>query len=235
VQVSGKVKKTGQPLRFTVEPLPADVPARFLKPPEATVEAVHVTAYLAFDLSGSMSGDPLQEAKKAARGFLKNTDLTHCSLGVIAFADSVKVKLQACQNSRKIERAIDSLEIGEVGSCNDAHPFDIVHSLLAKADEPKFVITLADGVWGCRREAVRGAQACCAAGIQSIAIGFGGADEKFLKAIACSEEATFFTSLGGLVETFSTIAQVLTESQGGHAAPAAPGKGRSSFLGLLRR
>lgn len=236
VQVAGKVQKTGQPLRFTVEPLPADVPARFLKPPEETAEAVHVTAYLAFDLSGSMSGDPLEEAKKASRGFLKNTDLTHCSLGIIAFADSVNVKLRACQNGRDIERAIDSLTIGEVGGGNDAHPFDTVRSLLAKADEPKFVITLADGVWACQPEAIRGAQACCAAGIQSIAIGFGGADQEFLKDIACSDEASFFTSLGGLVETFTNIAQVLTQSQGGLAAPAMPaGKERSSFLGFLRR
>ena len=236
VQVAGKVKQTGQSLRLTVEPLPEDVPARFLKPPEETAEPVHVTAYLAFDLSGSMTGEPLAEAKKAARGFLKNTNLAHCSLGIIAFADSVKVKLKACQNGRDVERAIDSLSIGEAGGCNEAHPFDTVLSLLAQADEPKFVITLADGVWSCQPAAIRSAQACCAAGIQSIAIGFGGADEKFLKAIACSDEASFFTSLGGLVETFTNIAQVLSQTQGGLAAPAsAAGKGRSSFLGLLRR
>ncbi|HYX25537.1 MAG TPA: Hsp70 family protein [Thermoanaerobaculia bacterium] len=236
VQVAGKVKQTGQSLRLTVEPLPEDVPARFLKPPEETAEPVHVTAYLAFDLSGSMTGEPLAEAKKAARGFLKNTNLAHCSLGIIAFADSVKVKLKACQNGRDVERAIDSLSIGEAGGCNEAHPFDTVLSLLAQADEPKFVITLADGVWSCQPAAIRSAQACCAAGIQSIAIGFGGADEKFLKAIACSDEASFFTSLGGLVETFTNIAQVLSQTQGGLAASAsAAGKGPSSFLGLLRR
>lgn len=236
VQITGKVQQTGQPLRLTVEPLPTDVPSRFLKPPEEKAEVVHVTAYLAFDLSGSMSGEPLEEAKKAARGFLKNTDLAHCSLGIIAFADSVKVKLEACQNGREIERAINSLTIGEVGGGNDAHPFDTVLSVLDRADEPKFVITLADGVWSCQPEAIRSARACCAKGIQSIAIGFGGADEKFLKAIACSDEASFFTSLGGLVETFTNIAQVLTQSQGGLVAlETVPGKTRSSFLGFLRR
>lgn len=236
VQVSGKLKHTGQPLRLTVEPLPADVPARFLLPPEETAEAVHVTAYLAFDLSGSMSGEPLEEAKKAARGFLENTDLTHCSLGIIAFADSVDVKLEACQNGRKIERAIAELEIGETGYGNGAHPFDAVRRLLARADEPKFVITLADGVWSCQPEAILSAKACCGEGIQSIAIGFGGADREFLKAIASSDESSFFTSLGGLVETFTNIAQVLTQSQGGLAGAESPGaKGRLSFLGALRR
>jgi len=233
VQVAGRVRQTGQALRLTVEPLPPDVPARFLKPPEETSEAVHVTAYLAFDLSGSMSGRPLAEAQKAARGFLRHTDLTHCSLGIIAFADSVNVKQEATQNARKIERAIDQLTIGEAGNGNSAHPFDKVRSLLSQAEEPKFIITLADGVWSCQKAAIQSARACCSEGIQSIAIGFGEADRKFLQAIACSDEASFFTSLNGLVETFTNIAQVLTESQGGQTVT--PGQGRSSFLGLLRR
>ncbi len=236
VQVTGRVRPSGKVLRLTVEPLPPDVPARFLKKPEETVGAVHVTAYLAFDLSPSMGRDnctPLREAQKAARSFLHNTDLTHSSLGIIAFADSVRVKLEASQNARKIQRAIDQLTIGEVGHTNDAHPFDKVHSLLAKVEDPRFVITLADGVWAkpCQAAAIQSARACCKEGIQSIAIGFGEADRKFLQAIACSDEASFFTSLGGLVETFTNIAQVLTESQGGSIA-----SGRSSsFLGLFRR
>ncbi|HSK76729.1 MAG TPA: Hsp70 family protein [Thermoanaerobaculia bacterium] len=235
VQVTGRVRPGGQELKITVEPLPPDVPARFLKKPEETVETVHVTAYLAFDLSGSMKGDPLSEAKKAARSFLRNTDLNHCSLGIIAFADEVHVKQEATQNAGAIERAIDRLTIGEAGYCNSAHPFDTVRSLLARADEPKFIITLADGVWGCQKEAIHSAHACREAGIESIAIGFGGADEKFLKAIASSDETSFFTSLGGLVETFTNIAQVLSASQGGRAQAAAPGAGKLSFLGLLRR
>jgi len=235
VQVTGRVRPDGKELRLTVEPLPPDVPARFLKAPEETAEAVHVTAYLAFDLSGSMTGRPLAEAQKAAREFLRNTDLTHCSLGIIAFADSIDVKQESTQNARKIERAIDCLSIGETGFGNSGHPFDKVRSLLAKVDEPKFIITLADGVWGCQKAAIRSAQACREAGIESIAVGFGEADEKFLKAIASSDEASFFTSLGGLVETFTNIAQVLTESQGGRVQPTTPGAPKLSFLGLLRR
>ncbi len=235
VRVDGRVRATGQPLRLTVEPLPADVPDRFLKRPEETVEAVHVTAYLAFDLSGSMSGAPLCEAQKAAKSFLRSTDLSHSSVGIIAFADSVEVKLEASQNGRKIERAIDGLSIGEVGYGNGAEPFSEVRRLLASVDEPKFAITLADGVWFDQPEAVRQAKACHADGIDSIAIGFGDADRDFLRDIASSDEASFFTTMGGLVETFTNIAQVLTESQGGTALAApSTGERRRSLLGLLR-
>lgn len=232
VKVTGRVQ--GKALRLTVEPLPPDVPERFLKPPEETAEPVHVTAYLAFDLSGSMTGAPLAEAKKAAKSFLSNTNLDHCSLGIIAFADEVKVKLEASQDEREIQRAIDSLSIGEAGGGNSAHPFDRVRALLARIDEPKFVITLADGVWSCQPEAIRNAKSCHGEGIESIAIGFGSADQKFLKAIASSDEASFFTSMGGLVETFTNIAQVLRDGAGA-APPKAQGGGRFSFLGLARR
>lgn len=240
VQVAARVRATGEYLRVTVEPLPPDVPDRFLKPPEETVETVHVTAYLAFDLSGSMRGKPLREAQKAAKSFLRNTDLSHCSLGIIAFADSVAVKLKASQNGRKIQRAIDRLTIGEVGGCNAADPFAEVRLLLARVDEPKFVITLADGVWSNQRRAIRRARACRAEGIESIAIGFGGADRAFLRKIASSDEASFFTSMGRLVDTFTNIAQVLTESQGGAAlatsgaAGGPPAERRRSLLSLLR-
>jgi molecular chaperone DnaK len=237
VDVGGRVRATGQALQLTVEPLPPDVPDRFLRPPEESVEAVHVTAYLAFDLSGSMGGEPLREAQRAARSFLHNTDLSHCSLGIIAFADSVKVKLRASQNARAIESAISALKIGEVGGTNLADPFEEARRLLAGVDGPRFIITLADGVWADQPRAVRQAQACHADGIESIAIGFGSADRAFLAAIASCQEASFFTSLSGLVETLTNIAQVLTESQGGaslSASSAAAGAGgRRSLLSTL--
>jgi molecular chaperone DnaK (HSP70)/uncharacterized protein YegL len=215
VQVTGRASRTGQPLRVTVEPLPPDVPDRFLRPPQLNQVPEHLTAYLAFDLSGSMSGSPLSEAKKAAIGFLDNTDLTHCSLGIIGFSDQVKVKLAACQNARQIQAAIGGLTVGETGGCNGADPFDEVQSRLGGLEGRRIAVVLADGVWNDQRRAVKRAKACHAQGIDVIAIGFGGADRQFLRDIASSDEASFFTTLNGLVETFSTIAQEITQSGGG--------------------
>jgi len=215
VHVAGRVRGSDSPLPLTVEPLPDDVPERFLEPPGTVEESAHVTAYLAFDLSGSMSGDPLAEAKRAAHGFVANTDLAHCSVGVVGFADQVRVYLRACQDAKAIARAIESLSVGDVGICNEADPFDEIHSLLSGVEGPRFAITLADGVWEDQEAAVRRARRCHGAGIETVAVGFGGADRAFLARIASSDEGAFFTSLTELVETFSTIAQVLTESHGG--------------------
>lgn len=234
VQVGAKVKATGQALRVTVDPLPPDVPERFRKPPEAEQIPQHVTAYLAFDLSGSMSGEPLREAQKAAHGFLHHTDLTHCSLGIIGFSDTVRTKLNASQDSRKIESAIDGLEMGETGGGNDTHPFDELLRLMGTDDGPRFGIVLADGVWSNQPHAIARAKVCKDSGIDIIAIGFGSADKSFLKATASSDEASFFTNLGGLVETFCNIAQVLTETGGG-MAPATTAIGKKGMLGFLKR
>jgi uncharacterized protein YegL len=234
MQVAARVRASGQPLTVRVEPLPPDIPERFLAPPVLQAAPQHVTAYLAFDLSGSMSGEPLEQAKRAAHQFLQNTDLSHASVGIIAFSDSVRTKLKATQNARQIEAAIEGLEACETGGGNATHPFDELLGLVGGGDGPRFGVVLADGVWNDQSIAINRAGACKERGIDIIAVGFGGADQAFLRAIASFDEASFYTSLGGLVETFSTIAQTLTETAGGGALPPATGRKRG-LLGILNR
>ena len=90
----------------------------------------HVTLYIAIDLSGSMSGNPLEEAKKAAQNLVSNMDITHSSIGVIGVADKVKTVQEACQDVKRISKAIDSLSINLVGYGNAADPFDEVYHLV---------------------------------------------------------------------------------------------------------
>ena len=82
VQVQARAQGHATPLAVRVEPLPDDVPDRFLKPVERR-EPQPVTVYLCFDLSGSMHGDGIREAKRAAHGFLSNMDLSHARVGVM--------------------------------------------------------------------------------------------------------------------------------------------------------
>ena len=65
--------------------------------------------------------------------------------------------------------------------------------------------------------AIQQAKVCRENGVDIIAIGFGSADKAFLQAIASSDEAGLFTDLGGLVDTFCSIAQVLTDTGGDFA------------------
>ena len=190
--------------------LPHDVPSKFMQPPE--IETVEVaptftTVYLAFDISGSMSGTPLKEAKKAAKGFVKNMNLDYSAIGLIVFADRVKIILNASQKAKKIYESIDKIIVGEMGCCNDANPFNKIYELLKKEDDRKFALVLADGMWSYQNKAISEAKKCHSVDIDIVAIGFGGADKSFLTKIASSKEGSIFSTEEGLVETFSTIAQ----------------------------
>jgi len=214
VNVSAVERSTGQPLTLTVEPLPPDVPDRFLHPPQLEAVREHLTVYLAFDLSGSMSGQPLAEAQKAAHAFVSQCDLTNTSLGLISFSDRVAVDREACQNAKQIARAIDNLEIGRTGGGNETHPFDEIAKRMKNVTGLRYALVLADGMWENQAHAIRRAKICHAAGIQIIGIGFGGADRKFMRDISSSDQHSFFTDMNKLADTFSTIAQELTEGEG---------------------
>lgn len=216
VSVTARLKGDGVELPVKLEPLPPDVPDRFLgKPPTAGVPE-NVVVYMAFDMSGSMSGSPIREAQRAAKGFLENIDLGHCSVGIIAFSDSALTKLEACQNAGSIERAIDDLRVGETGGCNAADPFDEVYRLLHSVRTGKRIaVILTDGCWQHQKLAIERAQMCHADNIEVIAIGFGGADKQFLDKIASSPDGSLLTSMEGLFDAFSTVAQVITCTDGG--------------------
>lgn len=229
VGVAARVQETGQPLTVTVEPLPPDVPGRFLRPPGA--QPLESTVYLAFDLSGSMCGQPLEEAKKAARAFLGQIDLFRCSMGLIGFADAVEVAVPACRDVSTIEAGIAHLDRLSVGGANSADPFEELYERLKDVDGPRFGVVLADGVWAFQEIAIARARKCRERGIEIVAIGFGGADRNFLKAIASSDEAGMFTNLNQLSETFGSIAQVIAEAGTGPALPGSSPTGqRRSWL-----
>jgi molecular chaperone DnaK len=214
VQVSAIERSTQQALNLMIEPLPDDIPDRFMLPPVLEVQREHLNLYFAFDLSGSMSGQPLAGAKKAAAGFVSQCDITTTSLGVIEFSDRVLTTTEISQNIKQINQGIETLQIGRTGYGNDTHPFDEIFRLLQKVKGLRYALVLTDGVWSDQAKAVQAAKRCHQAGIEIIAIGFGGADRVFLKQISSSEEFSFFTSLSELSETFSAIAQELTESSG---------------------
>jgi molecular chaperone DnaK (HSP70) len=212
VGVQATDRTTGTELDVQVADLPEDIPGRFLEAPKRTQSRAPMMVYLAFDLSGSMSGAPLAEARRAARAFVSQLDLTTTAIGLIAFSDAVRVAQPATNNAHKIDRAIGGLRIGSTGYGNAGHPFDELYQLMSQRPEQRFGVVLADGVWERQDYAVKRAQRCHADGIEIVAIGFGGADEAFLRRIASSTDQALFTGLGQLTDVFGTIARELTES-----------------------
>ena len=124
VAVSASTKESGTSRHLPVvkEDLPTDVPGRFLVPPEPPGPE-QMTVYIAVDRSGSMVGEPLIAAKKAALDFMCSTDRSRCSMGVIAFADRVKTILMASEDAADIKAAIRALDRVDVGGGTCADPF----------------------------------------------------------------------------------------------------------------
>jgi molecular chaperone DnaK (HSP70)/uncharacterized protein YegL len=204
-------------------------------PPRIRLEII-----LAIDMSYSMEGKPINKAKEAMIGFVGQMNQMNTSIGVLSFADNAKLLLPPTNDYNNVTRIIKSLDIGgklsqEIGVANDAEPFtaafvalngnEIISSggsinmnlmfnnpiMPTNILKKKYIVVLTDGYWNNPVTAVQNAQKCHNNGIDVMALGFGGADEDFLKQIASVDEFASMTDLSGLSGSFSKIAQAIGE------------------------
>jgi molecular chaperone DnaK (HSP70)/uncharacterized protein YegL len=229
VEVSAIQRETKKPLILRVEEVPNDMSWVNKSPQELERDCRKydsTTIFFAIDLSGSMSGQPLAKAKKAAHNFVREMDLSCTDIGLIVFADSVRVILEPTRDIKAITRGIDSWRMSMVGVGNSAEPFTQCLGMQARStmkklllrsagEQPVFVIVLTDGVWEHQGQAIVQAKLCHSAGIQVIAIGFGSADKEFLRRISSTDESALFTNLNDLSSSLSKIAQAITEHEPG--------------------
>jgi uncharacterized protein YegL len=177
------------------------------------VKVVETSVYLALDVSGSMSGDPMTDAQKAMCSFVDNMDMSVTRIGIIAVSDRSEVVLDLCSDAGKCKKAINSMTCGQTGICNNAHPFDDIITLQREKGR-RFAIILADGMWSDQNIAVSAAKRCHAAEIEIAAIGFGTADSQFLKDISSSDANALKVSQSEFIQTFGKIAQSMGNSGG---------------------
>ncbi|MCB0629927.1 MAG: Hsp70 family protein [Saprospiraceae bacterium] len=212
IQVKARQRRTAAELEVQVEAIPEELDWLDLPPTERDTIPAHLSLIIAIDLSGSMSGSPLQKSQEAAKDFVRQIDLANSSVGLMVFSDKVQMSQELCQNAKSLFHGIDGWTIGSVGYGNAAQPFTEARNLLAAREDPRFIIVLTDGIWYDQPKAIQEADKCKADGIEIIAIGFSGADRKFLEQIATSDANALYTNLSDLTASFSKIAQVLTES-----------------------
>ena len=221
VEVSAVQKETGKTLPIRIEKIPDDMSWTDGSPKDQASPIPDVKIILAVDLSGSMSGDPLQKAKDAMHDFVSQMDAEHAKIGLLAFADRCSMKIAPTDDYGRLDREIDKLYVGDVGYCNAAQPFTETRKTLSdglfKKDkaEARYLVVLTDGVWDDPGEAIREAKKSHDSDIEVIALGFGGADRDFLKKIASMEDFASLTNLSDLSGSFSKIAQTIGDSVGG--------------------
>ena len=216
IQVKAIQQQINKILDLAIKPLPSDLSWMDEAPKDEVMDNFeHLSVIFAIDLSGSMDGNPLEQAQKAAVGFIKQMDLSHSSVGLMSFANSVHLDLDLSQNFNQMQSEIKQWSIGRsLGYGNSAQPFSEAYSLLESLPGHRIIVVLTDGVWSHQDKAIREAHRCHELGIDVIAVGFGGADEQFLKEIASAEEDALMVDLHVLGSSLSKIGQELTQKGG---------------------
>lgn len=215
IEVSATQKETGKQLPINIEKIPQDMSWTDESPEENREGGgtLKVDVFLTVDLSGSMSGAPIREAKKAMKKFVDEMDSSFTRIGLIPFANIAKCELSLTDDYMRVKHAIDQLEIAEeYGYGNGAQPFDLSYEkLVGSVADIKYIIVLTDGLWSYSDKAIAAAKRCHEMNIEVMALGFGSADYNFLKKIASTDAYASLTNLAGLGVSFSKIAQAIGE------------------------
>ena len=172
---------------------------------------------MAVDVSGSMIGEPMEEAINAMCHFIDEfRDYEgDVKIGIIAVSDKTAVVQDLTSDLNACKRAVQSIECCMTGLCNEADPFDEILNRLTLAKGKRVGIVLADGVWAHQIVAMERAKRCHAVGIDIVGMGFGEADEDFLRVISSGDISSMKVELSELKVSFGKIAQELGGSSRG--------------------
>jgi molecular chaperone DnaK len=205
VVVNAKIDGKELPLKKITEPALPNLQETVSTP---------LSVIIAIDLSGSMSGSPLTEAKNAALEFVSQMNFENTRVALVPFADSVMVNQEFTQAPWYLEKGINDWQIGLVGGANSAEPFEKSLELMKYEQGKKLIIVLTDGVWSYQERAIKNAENCKFSNIEIRAIGFGGADVNFLKKLSTSEDGYNFTNSGAeLTQAMLNIATEITTNK----------------------
>lgn len=193
------------------DPVPADMSkfGRPIEPDEFRPKAEDLSVVMAVDVSGSMSGEPIKDALNAMCHFVDQFEdyPGKVEIGAIAVSDRSKIVQPLTGNLRKCKASIRSIECCMTGVCNDGHPFDDVKKMMSHIRGKRLAIILADGMWSHQNVAVEAARSCHRQDIDVVGIGFGSADEKFLRQISNGNINSMLVSQSELHQSFGKIAQ----------------------------
>ncbi len=239
IDVKAVQSETGVNLKCREEDIPADMswvtksPREvFGSPAKSEISGVLV---MALDLSGSMAAMiqgvkapdlpgglayqglvvALDLAKSAMINFVDQFSDVKVKIGIIGFSDMCMVMCEPTDDKKIIMEAIGQLKVQLTGVGNDASPLQFMYDMMKPfVGEPfAYALVLTDGMWN--------SHACdCARRMQSdfkrmgfevIGMGFGDADEEFLKDISTRTELANVDDITNLDSSLSSIARIMLD------------------------
>ena len=211
VHVQARQGNSTLDLPIREEPVPADMSkyGQPINPEDMKPVAEPLSVVMAVDVSGSMSGEPIKDALDAMCHFVDNFEdyPGDVQIGAIAVSDESKIVQPLTGNLSKCKSSIRSITSCMTGVCNDGHPFNDIKSMLSSEKGRRIGIVLADGMWSYQDQAVAAAHSCHRLGIDITGIGFGSADQKFLKDISSGDVRAMLVDQSELTQSFGKIAQ----------------------------
>lgn len=174
--------------------------------------AESISVVMAVDVSGSMSGSPIEDARQAMCGFVDELGdyQGDVKIGVIAVSDRSEIVQPLTSDFSLCKKAIGSIEDCMTGICNAANPFQDIKRMLENVNGRKVAIVLADGIWINQELAVKEARQCHKKNVEIVGIGFGSADEQFLQEISSGDIKSMFVGQNELKKSFGKIAQEIS-------------------------
>ena len=211
VHIQARQEQDECDLPIREEPVPKDM-SMFAKP--ITQHPDNQTTYVfeILDTSGSMFGEPIEEAKKAMIEFIDKLKGDHVYIGSMSVSNRTIITGNLTNHPLEAKQGIKKLYCGLGGFGNCTHPFDTVYKNMHALKGRRIAIILADGVWSYLEAAKKAAKRCIQDGIEIIAIGFGDADYDFLRSISSSDKNAMKVHQSQLVKSFGNIAQTISET-----------------------
>ena len=212
VHVQARQGDSTEDLPIREEPVPDDM-SKFGMPIDQEEmqgsAAEPLSLVMAVDVSGSMSGQPIKDARDAMCHFVDNFEdyPGEVEIGAIAVSDRSQIVQPLTHKLDQCRASIRSITECMTGICNDGHPFADIKSMLSHVKGRKMAIVLADGMWSHQDAAIAAAKACHAKGIEITGIGFGSADEEFLRKISSGDIQAMLVQQSELTQSFGKIAQ----------------------------
>ena len=218
IDITAVQTENGKPLTRREEPVPEDmswadgVPESSMLSVRSPNEGV---LYLALDLSGSMEGGPLHYAKEAMKGFVEEFDTGRINIGIACFAEKAKIRLDATDNKKAINKAIDSIEKCDVGRGTSAEPLTVMLPRIRKYSYAgfKYAVVLTDGSWydGADKKALKIKEEYLRNGIEIVALGFGKAKYEFLRELSTREDLAEVEDIARLDKMLLKIARMIQQ------------------------
>lgn len=166
---------------------------------------------LLLDVSGSMCGNALSEAKKACNALLEEMiDFNIHRMGLVIFASTAHKLSGLSKDKIKLKSYVDN--ILAMGSTNMVSALQLAYSELSNSENEKIVIMVTDGVPDSISDTLNYVKKLKLSDIRIIAIGVGsGVNTNFLKQLADENDAYKLNNMSELRNTFKEVILKVTE------------------------